>query len=110
LILGVAYKRDLDDDRESPALKLMELLARKQAAFAYHDPFVPVLKRSRRYDFQLDSRPLTAAELQAADAVLIVTDHSAFDYDFIVRESRLVVDTRNATRAVREGRERIVLA
>jgi UDP-N-acetyl-D-glucosamine dehydrogenase len=110
LILGVAYKRDLDDDRESPALKLMELLARKQATVSYHDPYVPVLKRSRRYDFQLQSRPLTAAELQAADAVLIVTDHSTVDYDFVVRESRLVVDTRNATRAVRDGRERIVLA
>ena len=110
LILGVAYKRDLDDDRESPALKLMELLARKQAECAYHDPYVPVLKRSRRYDFQLESRPLTATELQAADAVVIVTDHSMFDYDFIVRESRLVVDTRNATRAVRARRERIVLA
>jgi len=110
LILGIAYKRDLDDDRESPALKLMELLERKQAQVAYHDPFVPVLKRSRRYDFQLESQPLTAAELRAADAVLIATDHSAFDYEFIVRESRLVVDTRNATRGVREGRERIVLA
>jgi UDP-N-acetyl-D-glucosamine dehydrogenase len=110
LILGVAYKRDLDDDRESPALKLMELLGRKQAQVAYHDPFVPVLKRSRRYDFQLESQPLTAAELGAADAVLIATDHSAFDYEFIVRESRLVVDTRNATRSVRDGREKIVLA
>ena len=110
LILGIAYKRDLDDDRESPALKLMELLGRKQAQVAYHDPFVPVLKRSRRYDFQLESQPLTAAELRAADAVLIATDHSAFDYAFIVRESRLVVDTRNATRSVREGREKIVLA
>jgi UDP-N-acetyl-D-glucosamine dehydrogenase len=110
LILGIAYKRDLDDDRESPALRLMELLGRKQAQFAYHDPFVPVLKRSRRYDFQLESRALTAAELRAADAVLIATDHSAFDYEFIVRESRLVVDTRNATRGVREGREKIVLA
>jgi UDP-N-acetyl-D-glucosamine dehydrogenase len=110
LILGVAYKRDLDDDRESPAFKLMELLARKQAVLSYHDPYVPALKRSRRYDFQLESRALTAVELQAADAVVIVTDHSTFDYDLIVRESRLVVDTRNATRAVREGRERIVFA
>jgi UDP-N-acetyl-D-glucosamine dehydrogenase len=88
----------------------MELLARKQVEFAYYDPYVPVLKRSRRYDFQLESRPLTAAELRAADAVVIVTDRSTFDYELIVRESRLVVDTRNATRAVGEGRERIVLA
>ncbi len=88
----------------------MELLARKQVEFAYYDPYVPVLKRSRRYDFQLESRPLTAAELRAADAVVIVTDRSTFDYELIVRENRLVVDTRNATRAVGEGRERIVLA
>jgi len=110
LILGVAYKRDLDDDRESPALKLMELLARKHAEFVYHDPYVPALKRSRRYDFQLDSVPLTAEELGKADAVVIVTDHTAVDYDLVVRNSRLVVDTRNATRAVREGREKIVRA
>jgi UDP-N-acetyl-D-glucosamine dehydrogenase len=110
LVLGVAYKRDLDDDRESPALKLIELLSRKQAVCSYSDPYVPVLKRSRRYDFQLESMPLSADTLHAADLVLIATDHGAFDYDFIVRESRLVVDTRNATRAVRFGREKIVRA
>ena len=110
LVLGVAYKRDLDDDRESPAYKLMELLARKQARFTYHDPFVPELRPSRRYDFRLRSVPLTAESLAAADAVLIATDHSVFDYEFIVQHSRLVVDTRNATRNVRSGRERIVLA
>jgi len=110
LILGLAYKRDVDDDRESPALKLMELLERKQAVFVYHDPYVPVMKPSRHYDYQLESVPLTAAELGAADAVVIATDHSAFDYDFIVRESRLIIDTRNATRNVRQGREKIVRA
>lgn len=110
LILGVAYKRDIDDDRESPALKLIELLTRKQAICTYSDPYVPVLKRSRRYDFQLESVAITPAELRRADAVLVATDHSGFDYDLIVRESALVVDTRNATRAVREGREKIVRA
>jgi len=110
LILGVAYKRDLDDDRESPAYKLMELLARKHAQFNYHDPFVPQLQASRRYDFGLRSEPLTRETLAAADAVLIATDHSQFDYDFVVQHSRLVVDARNATRNVRSGREKIVLA
>ena len=110
LIIGVAYKRDLDDDRESPAYKLMELLERKRAKFTYHDPFVPVLQRSRRYDFGLKSVPLTAERLAEADAVLIATDHTGIDYDLIVRHSRLVVDTRNATRNVQEGRERVVLA
>jgi UDP-N-acetyl-D-glucosamine dehydrogenase len=110
LLLGVAYKRDLDDDRESPAYKLMELLDRKRAQLSYHDPFVPTLQPSRRYDFRLSSVPLTAETLAAADAVLIATDHSAIDYDLVVRHSRLVVDTRNATRNVREGRDRIILA
>ena len=108
LILGVAYKRDIDDDRESPAYKLMELLERKGAQFVYHDPYVPFLKRSRRYDFGLHSVPLTADELAAADATIIATDHSDFDYESIVRASRLVIDTRNATRNVTTGREKIV--
>jgi len=110
LILGVAYRRDLDDDRESPAYKLMELLDRKHATFSYHDPYVPQLQRSRRYDFQLRSIPLTAAALAAADAVLIATDHSQVDYELVVQHGRLVVDARNATRNVREGRDKIVLA
>jgi UDP-N-acetyl-D-glucosamine dehydrogenase len=110
LILGVAYKRDLDDDRESPALKLMQLLVKKKATVAYHDPYVPVLKSSRRYDFRLQSVPLDDNSLAAADVVLIATDHSGFDYDQIVRSSRLVVDTRNATKAVLNHREKIVLA
>jgi UDP-N-acetyl-D-glucosamine dehydrogenase len=110
LILGVAYKRDLDDDRESPSLKLIELLTRKHAQCVYHDPYVPSLKRSRRYDFQLESVALTRDELQKADAVVIATDHSAFDYDSIVRNSRLVVDTRNATRNVEGTKTNVVLA
>jgi UDP-N-acetyl-D-glucosamine dehydrogenase len=110
LILGIAYKRDIDDTRESPALKLMELLDRKGARLAYHDPYVPVLRRSRRYDFHLSSVPLTEKELVAADVVLIATDHTAFDYEFIVRTSRLVVDTRNATRHVCADRAKILRA
>jgi UDP-N-acetyl-D-glucosamine dehydrogenase len=110
LLLGIAYKRDLDDDRESPSLKLIELLRRKQAEVSYHDPYVPVLKPSRKYDFGMESVALDAGALSAADAVVIATDHSCFDYDLIVRSSRLVVDTRNATRNVREGREKIALA
>jgi UDP-N-acetyl-D-glucosamine dehydrogenase len=110
LILGVSYKRDIDDDRESPAFKLMALLKQKQAHFVYHDPYVPVLKRSRRYDFQLESVPLTEQELTRADATVIATDHSVFDYSAIVAASRLVIDTRNATRNVVKGREKIVCA
>ncbi len=110
LLLGVAYKRDLDDDRESPALKLIELLGEKGAEVEYNDPYVPALKRSRSYDFGLRSVALTGEILAAKDAVLIATDHTCYDYDFIVAHSKLVVDTRNATRKVRDGRERIVSA
>lgn len=110
LLLGIAYKRDLDDDRESPAFKLLELLHRKHVDVNYHDPFVPVMRAGRRHDFRMSSVPLDAATLAAADAVLIATDHTTIDYDFVVRHARLVVDSRNATRNVRDGRERIVMA
>jgi UDP-N-acetyl-D-glucosamine dehydrogenase len=110
LVLGVAYKRDLDDTRESPALRIIDLLLRKGAEVVYHDPYVPVLKRSRHYDFSLRSVDLTRDELGRAAAVLIATDHSLFDYRLIVDASPLVIDTRNATRAVPSGREKIVRA
>jgi UDP-N-acetyl-D-glucosamine dehydrogenase len=110
LVLGVAYKPDVDDTRESPALFLLDLLQRHGARVAYHDPYVPTLGRFRKYTFDLRSTPLTAAALRAADAVLVLTNHSTFDANFIVRSSRLVVDTRNLTRMVRAGRERVVRA
>jgi UDP-N-acetyl-D-glucosamine dehydrogenase len=110
LVLGVAYKHDLDDVRESPALKIMELLCNKGADVAYHDPFVPALGRMRRYDFDLRSVPLTRQEIERADAVLIATDHSGIDYDFVVESGGLIVDTRNATAGVSRGREKIVRA
>jgi UDP-N-acetyl-D-glucosamine dehydrogenase len=110
LVLGVAYKPDVDDTRESPALCLIDLLQRQGARVAYHDPYVRVLGRFRKYTFDLRSVPLSARTLGASDATLIVTDHSCFDPAFIVRHSRLVVDTRNLTRRVRSARERIVRA
>ena len=110
LVLGVAYKRDLDDMRESPALTLIDLLRKKGAEVVYHDPYVPVVRPTRRYAFSLASVPLSAEELGRADVVLVATDHSTVDYEFVVRASRLVVDTRNATRKVTTGREKIVRA
>ncbi len=110
LVVGVAYKRDLDDTRESPALKVIDLLLKKGADVAYHDPYVPVLKRSRHYDFNLRSVPLTRGELQRTDAVVIVTDHTGLDYELIVDASALIVDTRNATRSVAQGRNKIIRA
>lgn len=108
LILGVAYKKDIDDVRESPALKIMELLGTQGAVVAYHDPFVPRLGKMRKYDFGLESIPLTTETLREHDCTLIVTDHSTVDYDLVVGESHLVVDTRNATARVTHHREKIV--
>jgi UDP-N-acetyl-D-glucosamine dehydrogenase len=110
LILGVAYKKDVDDMRESPALRIIELLQERGARVSYHDPFVPRLPRTRQYHFDLESVPLDDDTLAAQDAALIVTDHSGVDYARVVATSALVVDTRNATRGLRAHRERIVRA
>jgi UDP-N-acetyl-D-glucosamine dehydrogenase len=100
-ILGVAYKRDVDDPRVSPSFRLIELLAARGARLTYSDPHIPRLPRMRHYDVPaMTSRELTREYLSEQDCVLIVTDHSAFDYDFLVKHSRLVVDTRNATSRV----------
>jgi UDP-N-acetyl-D-glucosamine dehydrogenase len=110
LVLGAAYKKDVDDPRESPAFELLERLRDGGAEVSYHDPFIPALPPMRHHSIRLESVPLSAEVLEAQDCVLICTDHSAIDWPFVVRHSRLVVDTRNATRSVAEGRERIVLA
>ena len=100
-ILGVAYKKDIDDPRESPAFKLMELLQARGAILSYNDPFIPTLPAMRHYEVpRLASEPLTADYLAAQDCVLIATDHTAYDWDFIALHSRLVVDTRHATQGV----------
>lgn len=95
LILGVAYKQDINDVRESPALDIIEILHEKGARISYSDPFVPLLK-SELIECQLQSVPLNPQVVREADCVVIVTSHSNFDYDLIVKESQLVVDTRNA--------------
>jgi UDP-N-acetyl-D-glucosamine dehydrogenase len=111
-VLGMAYKRDVDDPRESPGFELMELLIEKGAKVTYNDPHIPKLPSMRRYSDlkQLRSQSLTTEYLAAQDCVLIATDHTAYDYEFIVRQSQLVVDTRNATRKVTDGRDKIVKA
>jgi UDP-N-acetyl-D-glucosamine dehydrogenase len=108
LVLGIAYKKDVDDVRESPALRIMELLLQRGARVDYHDPYIPRTHKMRNYDFQLASIELTPQALGRYDAVLIVTDHSSIDYAGVVRHSRLVIDTRNATRDVTEHRDKIV--
>jgi UDP-N-acetyl-D-glucosamine dehydrogenase len=98
LMLGVAYKKDIDDLRESPALTIIELLKNAGAEVSYNDPYFPVVGRGRKYDLQMKCAPLE--NLGQYDCVLIVTDHSDYDYERIVRESKLVVDTRKATRGI----------
>jgi len=110
LLLGVAYKKDVDDLRESPSLKLLELLIARGAKLDYNDPYFPALHKMRHYDYSnMRSVDLTPAALGTYDCVLIATDHTSYDYQSIVDSSKLVVDTRNATRRVTKNREKIVL-
>ncbi|REK10874.1 MAG: nucleotide sugar dehydrogenase [Planctomycetota bacterium] len=107
-ILGVAYKKDVDDPRESPSFELMDLLREAHAELTYNDPHVPTLPRMRHHDVpEMHSRELTPDFLQAQDLVLIATDHSAYDYGFIVKHAKLVIDTRNATKNVTQDRQKI---
>jgi UDP-N-acetyl-D-glucosamine dehydrogenase len=108
LVLGVAYKKDIDDLRESPSLRIIELLQERGARVDYNDPYFPSLHKMRRYDFGLSSVPLSAETLAEYAAVVIVTDHSSYDYELIARHSKLVIDTRNATQGLREYRDKIV--
>ena len=110
LILGAAYKKDVDDMRESPTLKLIHLLEDRGVEVDYNDPHIPRMPKVRKYNYDMKSVDLTPETLGAYDVVLISTAHSAYDYDFIVKHSKLVVDTRNATQNVTQGREKIVKA
>lgn len=110
-LLGIAYKKDVDDPRESPSFVLWELLAERGAVISYSDPHVPRVPRMRHHNLpELESSPLSPEFLASQDCVLIATDHSAFDYEAIVAHAPLVVDTRNATAGVCAGREKIVKA
>ena len=110
LILGVAYKKDVDDLRESPTLKIMEILQKRGSEFDYNDPYFPHLHKMRHYDYShMKSVPLCPESLGKYDAVIIATDHSSYDYTAIVAAANLVVDTRNATRQVVGNREKIYL-
>lgn len=110
LILGMAYKKDIDDLRESPTLKLMEILEHKGARVDYNDPYIPELYPMRHYDYEHLSVELTPENLGSYDAVVISTDHSAYEWDYIVKHAKMVVDTRNAAAKVKEGREKIYKA
>ncbi len=109
-VLGVAYKKDVDDPRESPAFEIMELLEQRGTIVSYNDPHIPHLPRMRHHHIRLDSQPLTEAFLAAQDCLVIVTDHSAYDYEKILPHARLVVDTRNATAGHERGNCRVCKA
>ncbi|HXH48056.1 MAG TPA: nucleotide sugar dehydrogenase [Terriglobia bacterium] len=110
LVLGISYKKDVDDLRESPSLKIIQLLQERGASVDYNDPYFERLHKMRQYDLGLESVPLTADSLSGYDAVLIATDHSSYDYEFIAANAQLVVDTRNATGKLTQHRDKIVQA
>ena len=98
LVLGLAYKRDIDDLRESPSLTIIELLQKRGAQVEYNDPFFPMVGKGRKYDLDMVSTPLD--RISEFDCVVIVTDHSQYDYAEIASRAQLIVDTRNATRGI----------
>ena len=109
LLLGVAYKKDIDDLRESPSLKLMQLLIERGAELDYNDPYFPTLHKMRHYDYSaMRSVDIDPKSLARYDCVLIATDHSSYNYEQIVENAKLVVDSRNATRHVRNSRDKVV--
>jgi len=110
LVLGLAYKKDIDDVRESPSIRLIELLREKGATVDYNDPYIPRTHKQRKHDLGMKSKPLSAAMLKKYDAVLIATDHSSYDYNWIVKHAQLIIDSRNATDKVRNHRKKIVKA
>ncbi|MCK5564146.1 MAG: nucleotide sugar dehydrogenase [Planctomycetes bacterium] len=110
LVLGLAYKKDIDDLRESPSIELIELLKEKGAKVDYNDPFIPKTHKQREHDLKMKSRKLTAKMIASYDAVLISTAHSEYDYNMIVKNAKLVIDTRNATANVKSNRSKIVKA
>ena len=110
LVLGMAYKPDVDDVRESPSFELIEKLEKLGAHVDYNDPHVPKTKKTRRHDLQMESVALTPTSLAAYDAVIVATNHRAYDWSEITRHARLIVDTRGATRGVAPAQARIVRA
>jgi UDP-N-acetyl-D-glucosamine dehydrogenase len=110
LVMGVAYKKDVDDLRESPTLKIMQLLRERGATIEYNDPYFPELHKMRHYDYAgMRSVELTPSNIASYDCVVIATDHTQYDMQAIVQAAQLVVDTRNATRKITAGRDKIVL-
>ncbi|HRX86617.1 MAG TPA: nucleotide sugar dehydrogenase [Phycisphaerae bacterium] len=110
LVLGLAYKKDVDDLRESPSIEIIELLRERGAKVAYNDPFFKQTHKQREHDLRMKSTPLTPASVKGFDCVLIATDHSSYDYQWIVDHAQLVVDTRNATAGCKRVARKVVKA
>ncbi|MFO0839246.1 MAG: nucleotide sugar dehydrogenase [Phycisphaerae bacterium] len=111
LVLGLAYKKDVDDVRESPSVELIEILQERGAQVSYHDPFIPVAKPMREHNItHMKSIKLTPDVVRKFDCVLISTDHSNVDYDLVVKNAKLVIDTRNACSRVKAAKGRVVKA
>jgi len=110
LLSGLAYKKNVDDPRESPSFELIRHLHAKGALVDYHDPFIPQMPSMRKYDYDMNSVPLTADNLEKYDCVLISTDHDDVDYELVVKNVPLVVDTRNATKELQRDYDNIVKA
>lgn len=104
LVLGLAYKKDIDDIRESPSIELIELLKHHGAKVDYNDPYVPRTHKQREHNLQMSSKPISPRMLKNYDVVIISTDHSDYDYSMIVKNSKLVIDSRNATAKVKVRR------
>jgi UDP-N-acetyl-D-glucosamine dehydrogenase len=110
LCIGAAYKKDIDDMRESPSLRIISLLKEKGAQVDYHDPYVPRLEEGHGFHYSMKSVPLHPETICDYDAVVILTDHSNIDYNMVVKQSQCVVDTRNACKNVGPGREKVTKA
>jgi UDP-N-acetyl-D-glucosamine dehydrogenase len=110
LVIGLAYKPDVDDVRESPSIELIERLEALGANVDYNDPHIPATHKMRRHDLGMTSVPITAQSLAGYDCVLIATHHSAYDWQFIADHAQLIVDTRNALRNTTGDRSKIVMA
>jgi UDP-N-acetyl-D-glucosamine dehydrogenase len=110
LVIGLAYKPNVDDVRESPAAEIIELLQHRGCAVQYHDPHVPKVPKMREYRLDLESQALKSTTVRGYDCILIVTDHDAVDYELIGKHAQLVVDTRNAMARVEAPKAVVVKA
>ena len=110
LVLGVAYKKDIDDLRESPSLRIITLLKERGAEVDFHDPFIPKVEKAHGFNWEMHSVPLEPERLGEYDAVLVLTDHSGIDYAEVVRQAKLVIDTRNVTKKLGHKSEKVIKA